>query len=464
MSRAAGADGGKRGPVPEGGQARGSHRGGPSSDDSYPAVVAELYRLGEEKIDLGTERISSVASYLGSPQDSYPTVLVGGTNGKGSVVAYLASILRESGCRTGSFLSPHLISIRERIQVNGEPVAKNVFVGLYETVKKGSDETSIPLTFFEYMTLMGYLHFRSEQVDLAVIEVGLGGRFDSTNIINPLLSIITNIGGDHFEFLGNRLTDISFEKAGIIKEGGILITHEGKTGPLRVIEGICRLRRSDLIRVSSFLREIPSQNGRFEVLFRSPERGEMMLSSPLLGDYEIENLETVVRSADFLAASGFNITRDSIKNGVAKTSHPGRFQILQPNGVTFVLDGAHNLSGMRALAASLRKHFKGRKFLTLFGCMRTKESAEMLGELRGFSSGIIPVEISSKKALRVEELEEKASAEGHQVRQAKGSLSDILDCILQCEKGPVLVCGSLYLVGDILALMQERGHFTFVRD
>src|SRR3990167_1954466 len=351
----------------------------PIQPSSYKEAIRYLYNLETYGIRLGLKRVTALLNSLDNPQNKLSIIHIGGTNGKGSTSAMIASILQKSGYKVGLYTSPHLNKFNERIRVNGRAITDRRIVFLVKKIRSIAERQNIELTFFEFTTAMAFLYFAEEKVDIAVIEVGLGGRLDATNVGNPLVSIITNVAKDHQATLGNSIREIASEKAGIIKKGGILISAETKPAALKVLTTECNRKRAVFYRLDRdfFMDEKKRKNG--EIYFPIPRFPDSFMShsSPftftgrrwllkdlrtnLLGRHQRLNaactlavLEVLEETCPrmFLSGKGFRISESAVRNGLQNVSWPGRLEILSERPL-IVLDCAHNPAGADVLRDAL---------------------------------------------------------------------------------------------------------------
>lgn len=363
----------------------------------------------------GLERINSVLSRLDFPQKNYRTIHVTGTNGKGSVSAMLAAILKADGQNVGLFTSPHLESYCERISVNCENISEQDFADAIDAVKN----TGVQATHFETLTAAAFFHFARKKVDIAVIEVGIGGTYDSTNVITPEVSIITTVATEHENVLGD-LKSIAANKAGIIKPNVPAVT--GAEGvPLEIICAVAKKNNSALYEISA------------------PANVETNLS----GDFQKFNAAIAIRAAEILG-----IDERTIKTGLMNVKHPGRFEVVKKNSGTIVIDGAHNPHGAKALRASLDKYFPTGNRVWIFGVLSDKNFDEMIKILFRQNDFVIVTAPNSERAEPIEKLCEILTANGIQNIGVKKN-SDAVKKFLTCDAEIKIAAGSLYLIGNI---------------
>lgn len=334
----------------------------------------------------GLERIETLSQAMGNPYEAYPCVHVAGTNGKGSVTLIIASVLQQAGYRVGRFISPHIHSYRERFSVNGKEIDESVLKAYLYKIKKILAAIQTPafhgVTEFELLTAVAFEYFKDEHVDMAVIETGLGGTYDSTNIVSPLLSVITGVDYDHQAYLGNTLQEIAQNKAGIIKPGIPVVVGEMDKAAHQVIEERAISLKSMLQPVSTCRVErcnSPSLNGQIvNITGKGIELKGITFS--LLGDFQLKNLAVAVTALMELKEQGYDITDASIAQGITGLKHPGRMELISRKPPV-MLDVAHNLQAAKALNESLKKIFPGRQRILVCGILDDKDSTSILREL-----------------------------------------------------------------------------------
>ena len=403
----------------------------------------------------GLERMRALLSLLGDPQDRLQYIHVAGTNGKGSVCAMLDSILTAAGYRTGRYTSPFIRIFNERICVCGTPISNESLASLTEQVKAAAEQTGLSFCEFELITAVGFLYFVQEQVDVVVLEVGLGGRFDSTNVIkNPLLSIITGIDFDHTKLLGNTLHKIAAEKAGIIKEGCPCIYGGGKTSVGRVLSVLAAQQNAPIYSVDRRkfnLLEMTLEGTRFDF----GEYRDVYLS--LLGSHQLSNVQTVMTALEVLATRGIAVEEEAVRRGLASVRWPARFEVLSRDPL-IIYDGAHNPHGVRALIKSIETYFPEETVNVLSGVMADKDYGEMVEMLRPITEcafTVTPPE--NPRALDAEKFAQVFERQRIPV-EAYSTLRDGIDSALASsrENGkPILCLGSLYLYAALTKELEE---------
>jgi dihydrofolate synthase / folylpolyglutamate synthase len=407
---------------------------------TYPDSVRFLYALGNEikTAKLGLDRIRDVLAALDNPQNSFRSIHVAGTNGKGSTCAMIDAGLRTAGVRTGLFTSPHLIEPTERIVIDGIPVTRGQFERAFNTIHKVSGDPHP--TYFETVTAMGFWLFRELGVETAVVETGLGGRLDATNILNPALTVITPIDFDHEIYLGNTIESIAQEKAGILKPGVPAIFARQRPEA----EAVLNTRAADL-------KILVKRTADFEIRdLQLTARGSEFsgLHCPLAGEHQVENA-----IAAALALETLGVSPQGIENAV----WPGRLERISPNP-DIILDGAHNPAGARALAHYLERFYKNRKLWLIYGAMRDKAVDEIAGILFPLASELVLTAPDNARALRPEALRELAGR-GRAAPNIAAALQEVRKEV--SEDDAVIITGSLFLVGEARALSYNKHSWPF---
>ena len=394
------------------------------------AWIEAIQKFGS-KYDLS--RMEKAVQKLGHPEKAYPTIHVGGTNGKGSTLSYLSHILDAAGYKVGAFISPYVIKINERFQINQTMISDEDFLHyanrIHDFYDEFKEETDDPLTFFELMSLIGFLYFKDQKVDIAVIEVGLGGRLDATNVIHPLISVITSIGYDHMHILGSTLEEIALEKLGIVKANTPLISGVLNQELIPLFEAKATQMNAELTLITplSFSPSIPQS---FSFLDDTYEIS-------MLGPHQIQNAKCAILTVLKLNELTFNISQDALKKGLLRTRWPGRFEVIG----RFILEGAHNLTGMEAAASTLDHYFQEEDLTIVFGVMADKETSAMQQLIEPYAKTMVFTHIESPRALSKEVLYERST----HPNKVMMNLEDIIDL----TKGKTLIIGSLYLISAI---------------
>jgi dihydrofolate synthase / folylpolyglutamate synthase len=405
----------------------------------YPDSVEYLYALGNEikSVKFGLENVIGVLDALGNPQDTFQTVHVAGTNGKGSTCAMIEAACRASGVRTGLYTSPHLIEPTERIVIDGKQVTKEQFADAFNRVHEVGVRMETHPTYFETVTAMAFLLFREAGIELGVIEVGLGGRLDATNVVRPRLSVITPVDFDHESFLGSSLEQIAGEKAGILKTGTDAVIAPQRPEAEDVITRRAKEvgAKLDLVRTAEFTNvRIDPDHSEFD--FRG-----MRVSCPLAGGHQVINAATAAAALQQLRIP---------PDGIEQARWPGRLEIVS-RSPEIILDGAHNPAGARSLAQHIRTFYSERRVWLIYGAMRDKSVQEITEILFPLATHVIVTAPRFARALRPEALVE---ASDHPSIQVAPELKDALE--IARAAGPsdvVFITGSLYLVGEARALL-----------
>ena len=413
---------------------------------TYAEAVQFLYGLRLFGAKFGLENTFKLAALAGNPQEKLRFIHVAGTNGKGSTCAMLESIYRASGLRVGLFTSPHLVSFRERIQLNRQLVSENEVVRLVaelQSLLKQFPADHHP-TFFEVVTVMALKFFCEQKCDLVIWETGLGGRLDSTNIVTPLASVITNIAFDHQQWLGDTLEKIAAEKAGIIKPGVPVVTAADEPEALTVIEKTARENNSSLVKVGQ-----ASRLSTFEQ--EKSETGATPVGR-LLGDHQKLNAALALAAVEILQ-SKIPVSHEAIHNGLVDVNWPGRLQLIQrPNGQKILLDGAHNVAGAKALRDALEKHFPAVGRALVLGVLQDKDWQHICEILAPLAGRIFTVPVASERAASANELAVACRAANPAAESlACASLNEALK--RTAGDTFVVITGSLYLVGEALELL-----------
>lgn len=396
----------------------------------------------------GLERIRTLLHALGDPQKELKFVHVAGTNGKGSVCAYLASVLRCAGYRVGLCTSPFLEDFRERIQVDGELIPPEVLGELTELARPAAEAMEDHPTEFELITAVAMLYFRRCRCDIVVLEVGLGGALDASNVIDvPEAAVITAMGMDHAAILGPTLADIAAAKAGIIKPGGAVVSFGGCPEADAVIRERCREQGAQLTEVDfSRLRVVGTGLDGTDLEF-APYGA---LHVPLVGLYQAKNAAVAVTTVEVLEKRGWEISRRALEQGLASVCWPGRLEVVRRAGPVILRDGAHNAHGMAATVESLRALFPGKKLTILMGVMADKDVEDMLKLLAPIAGQVFTVRPESPRAMPAEELAALVNRYGVPAVPCAGVGAGLQAAAEAAgADGAVCALGSLYLVGEV---------------
>jgi len=430
---------------------------------TYEQSIEYLNGLIKFGIKFGLERITALAHAFGNPHRMLRVIHVGGTNGKGSTSTFAASILQEAGFRTGLYLSPYVRDLRERIQINGRLIGRDEFADLISEIQPIADDISAselgPVTEFEVKTMAAYLYFARQQVDFAVVEVRMGGRFDATNIVEPMVAVITNVGLDHTERLGPTTKDIAFEKAGIIKQGTMLVTAVDDEPAWRVILNKAREEGAEVWRViKSTARKPGSPSADLQIRYTS--KGETF--SLQGGDFRIANLKPSLKGpfqhvtaatavAAILALRRYEayISEPASRAGIANAYLPGRLEIIHDHP-TVVIDGAHNPDAAQTLAAAIREEFRYDRLILVVGMLSTHSADEFLKQIAPMASKVIATQSQWHLARPASELANEARNFCSDVEIVDRVPDAVNRAISVAGKNDlVLVTGSFYTIGEV---------------
>jgi dihydrofolate synthase/folylpolyglutamate synthase len=422
-------------------------------DSTYAEVLASLYRLEAARgMDFKLERVALALKNLGDPHKRFAAVHIAGTNGKGSVAAMLHAIFGAAGYRVGLYTSPHLVRFTERIRVGPESISETDVVALAREIHGAATVCGIDLTFFEFVTVMAFLYFARQGVELAVVEVGLGGRLDATNVLDPEVAVITTIGLDHQEFLGETLASVAREKAGIIKPGRPAILGVVPREVEHIFGETAAERGAPMSRAGHDFRVTDGSAFRFRGM--GVDIRDLRLA--LRGGYQRENAATAIAAAVRLRRH-FTVEEDAIRYGLANVCWPGRLEVVGTAPVV-VLDGAHNVDGITALVRELPAVIGGRPIHLLFGVMRDKRWQPMVGAIAPHVASATVTTVLPPRGEAPEVLV-PAFAAHCPVRVAVQPL-DALETLLAAASANdvVLVTGSLFLVGAVYPyFLRPRG-------
>lgn len=413
---------------------------------------SRLFALEQIGIKLGLEQIRGLVTALGHPDRAFPSIVVAGTNGKGSTTAMIERGLRAAGYRTGRYTSPHLVHLEERFAVNGIAATTDAVDDSAARVLEASTRLPAPPSFFEATTAIALDLFCRAVVEVAVLEVGLGGRLDATNVVTPTGVVITSIDLDHEQYLGNTITAIAAEKAGVIKPGAVVVLAKNPPAAERIVAEACVRAGTRLIRAEEGVTlDVEMRDGRATVHLATPSRAYGPLSLALRGRHQVENALATIRLLEALSDAGsFHLAESAIRTAVEDVEWPARLEIVERHGLQVLIDGAHNPAGARALAAFVRDTY-GRPLPLVVGIMRDKHVDLVIAALADVAAEFIFTSPSTSRAASLDSLEAAARrvAPGVPARIAAQPLDAVH---LAARRGsPVVVAGSLYLAGEVRA-------------
>lgn len=421
--------------------------------------IKYLEKLTDFGIKLGLDKIRFLLSNLDNPHTKFKSILIAGTNGKGSVACFISNCLKQAGYKTGLYTSPHLIRVEERIQINGKPVPAKIFNELCFELKDLWEKLPVEMkpTYFEALTAIAFEYFSREKIDVCVCEVGMGGRFDATNVLKPVLEIITPVSFDHMDYLGNSIEEIASEKAGIIKQNSILVSGKQMPGALKVIKRVCRQKKtkgyfygrdfSARMVYSNFPQEQRLNFTGTEQIRNVPIR--------LFGSHQVQNAAVAIQSLLLLKKIGFDMPYAAIIDGMKNAIWPARFQLVLERP-TVIIDGGHNADGINSLKRALKKYFPGRKFVFLIGILKDKKWEVMLRLLSNIGEKFIFTRPDTPRSIPPVDLAKKmkqfSNVPVETIENPKIAFTRLIETK---SNSPRIVCGSLYLAGDILKIMKS---------
>lgn len=434
-------------------------------------MLAKLEKMASSGSVLGLERMELLLKLLDHPEKRINVVHVAGTNGKGSTCAAISSILQSAGYQVGLYTSPHLIRLNERFKINGEEIPDQELEGLaaqlHEILEVWDRHTNLERpTQFELYTALAFLYFVSKSVDLAVVEVGLGGRLDATNLVNPLISVLTPINYDHTERLGTSVEEIAREKAGIIKKSGRVVLAPQQEQAAAVITGVCQSLQAEVCWVGKDVtyRKKTALSGQNCFDYQGKNINCFDLCFSLLGEHQIINAAVALTVIDFLIDLGYQITSQSVREGLLRTKWPGRIEVMNKNPLV-IFDGAHNPHGALALARAIKNNFQYEKLIIVLGVLADKDIKGILRHLMPIADQLIITKPSNERAVEPENVKILADHIFTGSIFLETKINKALETALSQADRKDLICvtGSLYLLGEsklaLEKLLQKSGKF-----
>lgn len=419
----------------------------------YDEAINWLYSFEKHGIKLGLERIEYICKMLGNPQNNYHIIHVGGTNGKGSVCKYVSSVLSYAGYTTGVYTSPHIQRFSERFVIDCDEISEIEIILLVEKLKPIVEEMqtngNMP-TFFEITTAMAFEYFYNKKVDYALIEVGLGGRFDATNIVKSMVSVITNVTLEHQDRLGDTVEEIAFEKAGIIKENIPVITGAEKNA-LEIVKKIASEKNSPLTVVDKKMWGKKDGGVDWQSFTIHGNLKDYVVKTHLPGVFQGENLALSLMCIEALELKGVYITEDNIKEGIENTTNPGRMEIVSFEPV-ILLDGAHNIAGMQMLKDSIEKDFVYEKLILVIGILSDKNVKEIIDIIDPISDTTIVTKPKNNRASDPEKLKDFLKSKPVTVKDSVSEAVEYAKKIAN-KKDIIVITGSLFTVGEARSLL-----------
>jgi dihydrofolate synthase/folylpolyglutamate synthase len=431
----------------------------------YENAIEYLYDLKIYGMSLGLERIEHLLRSLGSPHKDMKAIHVAGTNGKGSVCAMVSSVLQNAGYKVGLFTSPHLLFFEERICINGNPISKEKLCMLVERIKPIAKsmvekEGFEHPTFFEIACAMAFCHYHDENVDFAVLEVGLGGRLDATNVITPMVSVITSISLDHTHVLGNTLEEVAREKAGIIKMGVPVVIGVTQKEILKMITDISLEKQSPYYSTQKngnyTILESSSRNQRFNMEVNGKVFSDLTIH--LIGEHQVENTLIALLTLDILRKQGISIPEESIREGIENTKWPGRLEIVSQNP-TVILDCAHNPDGMKALNSAMKRFYGDSKKTLVLGIMRDKDIPAIVYEACDFADKVIITKPKFERAAEPDMILPEVEKYCKNVKVIENVREAVDHAISGSEKDDIVcIAGSIFNVSEAMKGISENLH------
>jgi dihydrofolate synthase/folylpolyglutamate synthase len=421
-------------------------------------LLEHLFSLKQGEYKLGLERIEEILQHIGNPQNSYPTIHVAGTNGKGGVCSYIASILQENGLKVGLYTSPHIIEFNERIRINGTKIADEEIAKNYALIEEKTEKLSA--TFFEITTAIAFNHFKNEKVDIAIIETGLGGRLDSTNIIEkPILSIITAVDIDHSEILGNSIEKIADEKAAIIKKNSVVLLEYNKSQVIEIIQDKAEELSAEMYLINNYPEiELRGYTSDLKMILDInlsdlPEKNNSLILN-LLGSHQLKNISISIFAVSIIFER-FSVTNDAIIRGIENVSkNTGlRFRAECVNtNPPIILDVAHNPQSIEMLIDTLKEASTFRKWNFIFGAMKDKNITKMLQKINEICDKLTIVSPNIERAASVDEIAKLAETMNFNEIIKQNSIEAAINDIKQ-KNEPTIICGSFYVISEAVSAL-----------
>lgn len=430
---------------------------------NYFEELNHLQSINKFGIKLGLERINKLCDLMGNPEKKLKFIHIAGTNGKGSVAACLLSILMEAGLKVGFYTSPALERFTERIKINQEEISRDdtakYLAVVRELCEKAIAEGFEHPTEFEMVTAAAFKYFNDKKVDVVILEVGLGGRLDSTNVVTPLLSIITSISYDHMNILGSTLAEITAEKAGIIKEGVTVVSYPQIDEAADVIKRICHEKHCKLVNVpknsGEYLGTVEYDKHLLQGIRVKAEDTEYSFATNLLGTYQLKNMSTAIFAAREIDLLGIAVSHENIISGLNNVRWPGRLEILGTSPY-IVLDGAHNIDGIWKLRESIEKYFKYRNIYLIFGVLKDKEVEKMAAVISPGAKKIICLSPNNERAENsILLMETVKKYNPNCIRETDYETAFKTALKWSSRKDLILICGSLYMIGDMRKIIKS---------
>jgi dihydrofolate synthase / folylpolyglutamate synthase len=419
--------------------------------DSYSKTLDRIFVLRGGMIDLRLDRMNDALALFDHPENDFRSIHIAGTNGKGSTAATLHNILTLAGHRTALYTSPHLVSFTERIRVNNEEITRDEVVSLADEIERRTADAGVPLTFFEFITVMAFIYFARRQIDIAVVEVGLGGRLDATNVISPLVSVVTTISKDHEAYLGPDELSIAREKGGIIKPGIPVVCGRVSENVSELLRQITRERQSPAYFLGADFTFSLKNEGRFD--YTGIKQHYSNLTLALRGQYQRANAALALAALELLPEH-FAVSESVLRQGLRTVRWPGRLEVMLERPLV-ILDGAHNPEGVRALVVELSALRQGRKIKLLFATMADKEWELMLHAVAQVVDEVVFTRVAMERSADPNQLTEKMT-EPIPRRVMQDSRLALGTLLTEADADDIIVvAGSLYLLGEVRPMLEE---------
>ncbi len=421
---------------------------------SYTEALSYIYSLQKFGIKFGLSKTENILKAFGDPHKKKIYVHIGGTNGKGSVAVFIASVLKEAGYKVGLYTSPHLVRFTERFRINGEEIKREEAADLISELKK-SFFPKEPPTFFEATTAMAIIYFARHKTDIDIMEVGMGGRLDATNVIHPAVSVITNIGLDHQQYLGSRLIDIAKEKAGIIKNGVELVTGVSQPKLVSFFKEIASQKNAPFFRIGTDIR-YRSRNGFVDYYGIKAELKGLKTRMDSL--FQARNVATSVAVLELLREKGFKIEDEAIYRGIKNAFWPGRMHVISDSPL-IILDGAHNSPAVKMLFRTIRERYPNKRIILVLGIMKDKNIKAMLRAIVPKSDYVIytrPVYSRAAEPQLLESIGVQFNKKGEVIPKLTDAIERAKD--IASSDDLILITGSLFTVGEALAYLDPKNY------
>jgi len=426
--------------------------------------IHSTYKFGSK---LGLENIKRLTELLGNPQNNYKIIHIAGTNGKGSTSNMIHDVIMSSGYKAGLFISPYLEEFTERIQINKVYIDEDSLARITTIVKEKIDimleEGYNHPTEFEVVTAIGFKYFEEQKIDFLVLEVGLGGRFDATNVVtNTLVSVVTSISFDHMQYLGNTLEEIAFEKAGIIKENSSVVIYPQSDNIKNVIKKQAKLKNATVYEVD--LKDVEKLNCDLtgqEFKYLKTDRFNLPnLKINLLGEHQLYNAITALHALEIIKEIGYNITEESIKEGFKSCRFAGRFEVINKEPI-IILDGGHNINGIEYFSKAIKEYFNDKKIILFYGMLEDKNPNDVVDYLISLSKEIYTLTPNNPRAMSAEDISKLIQKHSNIKVTPVPNTKDIINILKTINKDEIVAfVGSLYMIGDVRTILRENEFFN----